>query len=81
MLGDTLIANTYPESWPLRDPRLEHELLHVAKYKGICEVHGCMAAADVMAKELDHALATRTQHEPGALVACSPNDAPSQVRR
>lgn len=68
MLGDTLIANDYPESSPLEDTRSR---VNVARYRGLCEIHSCMASAEVMAKELDRALAAPVSHEPGALVACS----------
>ena len=74
MRGDALIeAETQTDlevSTPLPIVSGDSRPLTNANLRRSCEVHACAASADVMAQELDRALATPRAHEPGALVVC-----------
>jgi hypothetical protein len=86
MFGDALLDATLYETPPVDDqddqsrllpvPNSSGEQRAVRSYKRSCEFreiqHSCAVAEEVMAKELDRALASPVGHEAGALVACSP---------
>lgn len=72
MRGDTLIDASLYSAPPL-DPLNSRDRAHLPPRNRVtwsCEMHACMAAAETMAAELDHALATPTPHPPGASLIC-----------
>jgi hypothetical protein len=85
MFGDALLDATLYETPAANDQDDQSRLLPVPNssgeqralrsYKRSCELrevqHSCAVAEEVMAKELDRALATPARHDAGALVACS----------
>lgn len=72
--GDTLIDVALSEQPQLGDPRVraydEPAYPVRSRTRWSCEQSACAATAEIMAAELDRALATPVPHPAGALVAC-----------
>lgn len=75
--GDTLIDAALTEQPQLGDPRvrgLDEPIYPSRAQRGwSCQQAACEASAEIMAAELDRALAVPAPHAAGALVACGGN--------